>query len=324
MIKAYYIKRMRFTFFVLLCSLLALSLSPVQAREEGIAAVVNQDVISMTDLGDRMRLILVSSGLPNAPEVREKVGRQVIDSLIEEQLMMQEAGKQGVEVSESEIDQGFAALAAQNKIPSEEFKKMVQGSGVNLNTMRRQIKAQMGWTKVIQKVMRPKITVTDGDIDEYLGRIKANTGKEEYLLAEIFLPVSTPDQENDTRQLAQKLVVEIRDKKAPFQKVAQQFSRAPGAQSTGGLVGWMPQDQIPQEQQSAVLGLQENQITDPIRASDGYHIVALLKKRAISAETLPSRDDVVSAIGVQRLDRMQRSYLMDLKSSAFIENRVES
>ncbi len=314
----------RFYAIALVCLTGLLFVPAAHAREEGIAAVVNQDVISMTDLTDRMRLIFLSSGLPDTTEVRTKLAKQVIDSLIEEQLMMQEAQKLGFEISDSEVDQGFAALAGQNKVPPDQFKKMVVASGVNLNTMRRQIRAQMGWSKVIQKVMRPKITETDGDIDEYLGRVNANKGKQEYLLAEILLPVDKPEQESDVRQLAQKLVNEIRNNNAPFQKVAQQFSRAPGAQASGGDLGWLPQDQLPTELQGVVVTLQEGQITDPLRASDGYHIVALRKKRDITAETIPTRDSVISTIGLQRLDRMQRGYLLDLKSSAFIENRVES
>ncbi len=314
----------RFYVFALFCLMAVMLAPPAPAREEGIAAVVNQDVISMTDLTDRMRLIVISSGLPDKPEVRAKLAKQVIDSLIEEQLMMQEAGKQGLEISESEVDQGFAALAAQNKIPPEEFKKAVQSSGVNLNTMRRQIRAQMGWSKVIQKVMRPKITVTDGDVDEYLGRISASKGKQEYLLAEILLPVGTIADENDVRQLAMKLASEIRDNKAPFSKVAQQFSKAPGAQTTGGDLGWLQEDQLQQELRGHIIALQPNDITAPIRATDGYHIVMLRKKREITGESVPTRDAALSSIGIQRLDRVQRSYLMDLKSSAFIENRVQS
>lgn len=296
---------------------------PAIAGQEGIAAVVNQDVISMSDLNDRTMLIVISSGLPNTPEIRSKLSKQVMEGLIEEQLMLQESERREIEISDSEVQQGFATLAAQNKIPSEEFQKAVTQSGVNLATMRRQIRAQMGWSKVIQKVMRPKITITDSDVDAYLSRITANKGKEEYLLAEIMLPVDTPEQEADVRQLAMKLVSEMRAGKAPFSKVAQQFSKAPGA-PTGGDLGWMKQGQLPQELEAPLASLGAKQMTDPIRTTSGYHIMLMRDKRAITDETLPTRDAAMSAIGLQRLERMQRGYLMDLRSSAFIENRVAS
>jgi peptidyl-prolyl cis-trans isomerase SurA len=312
----------RFYLF-LLSSLAILFASPsVFANQEGIAAVVNQDAISMTDLSDRMKLIIISSGLPDTPEIRERLQPQIMNSLIDEQLMMQEAKKRDITVSDEEVEQGFASLAEKNKIPSEQFKKMISGSGVNIATMNRQIGAQMGWSKVIQKVMRPQITVTDGDIDEYLGRLVANKGKEEYLLAEIFLPVETPDQDVPMQQLAAKLANEMRTGKAPFQKVAQQFSKGAGA-AQGGDLGWMQQGQLPQELEAPLPALKPGEITNPLRSISGYHLLMLRDKRLLSDENMPSRDEVLSAIGVQRLDRMQRRYLLDLKSSAFIENRVQ-
>jgi peptidyl-prolyl cis-trans isomerase SurA len=311
-------------YFFLLLGLIGLSLAaPVNANQEGIAAVVNQDVISMSDLNDRTTLIIVSSGLPNTQDIRTKLTKQVMEGLIEEQLMLQEAERREIKISDSEVQQGFAALAQQNKISPEEFQKAVQQSGVNLATMRRQIRAQMGWSKVIQKAMRPRVTITDSDIDEYLARIASNKGKEEYLLAEIMLPVDTPEQENDVRQLAAKLVSEMRAGKAPFSKVAQQFSKAPGA-PTGGDLGWMKQGQLPQELEAPLAYLQPKQMTDPIRTTNGYHILLLRDRRAITDETLPTREAATNTIGLQRLERLQRGYLMDLKSSAFIENRVQS
>lgn len=311
--------------FVLFCSALLILFAPlnVYAREESIAAVVNQDAISMTDFTERMKLIAISSGLPNTPEIRAKLTPQIISSLIEEQLMIQEARKRNLTVTDADIERGFAELASQNKTDPAQFKKMITGSGIDINTMKRQISAQLGWSKVIQKVMRPQVTVTDADIDDEISRISASKGKQEYLLAEILLPVDGDSNEADVKQLADKLAIEIRNGKAPFSKVAQQFSKAPGA-SKGGDLGWVQEGQLQQELDSVIKTLNEKDISNPIRTASGYHILLLRGKRALSDESMPSREQVMSNIGLQRLDRMQRRYLMDLKTSAFIENRVQS
>lgn len=305
------------------CLLMAFSPATARAGEAGIAAVVNQDAISMSDLNERMKLIMASSGLPNNPDIRAKLTKQVIESLIEEQLMLQEAKRREITVTQAEIDQGFAQLAAQNKIPADKFAAMIAHSGVDISTMHRQIRAQLGWSKIIQKVMRPQVTVADADVDEYIARIAANKGKTENLVAEIFLPVDTPEQDSDVRQLAMKLVSEMRAGKAPFFKVAQQFSKAPGAPQ-GGNLGWMQQGQLPEELDAALATMKPQEISEAIRAATGYHILMLREQRQISDASIPSRDEVTSTIGIQRLERMQRRTLMDLKSAAFIENRVQS
>jgi peptidyl-prolyl cis-trans isomerase SurA len=318
---------MNFHIFTVLSALVLVALfTPLSAQaagEEKIAAVVNQDAITMSDLNDRIKLIAISSGLADAPGLRAKLLPQVLDSLIEEQLMVQEAKKDEVAVTDAEIEQGFATLAKQNNAEVAPFKEAIQRAGINLNTMRNQIRAQMGWSKVIAKVMRPEIDITDADVDDYITRIAANKGKTEYLVAEIFLPVDSQSQDNETKQLADRLVTDMKAGKAPFVKVAQQFSKAPGA-AQGGDRGWLQQGQLEEPLDSALQKMEKNGLSDPIRLTDGYHILLLRDSRTITDQSLPTRDQAMSALGLQRLDRAQRRYMMDLKSAAFVEKRAES
>jgi len=297
--------------------------APSVSSQGGIAAVVNQDAISMRDLNDRLHLLIISSGLPDNADLRARMTGQAIDSLINEQLMLQAAKKQNIDVDDKEIDDGFEQLAKQNKMSADEFKDMIGHAGVNIETMRRQIKSQLAWGKIIQKVMRPQIEISDADVDAYLAHVAVNKGKTEYLLAEIFLPVDSPSQQDDVKQLAEKLAAEIRAGQAPFFKVAQQFSKAPGAEQ-GGDRGWIQEGQLPDELDSALKAMKKDDLSQPIRSADGYHILYARDTRAITDENMPTRDQVYSAIGLQRLDLAQRRYLMDLKSAAFIDNRVKS
>lgn len=293
------------------------------AHTETIAAVVNSDAISMSDLADRIKLMTVSSGLPDTPDIRSKIAPQAISSLIEEQIMLQEADHQKIDVSKEEVDQGFATIAQQNNMDLDQFRKLVAASGMNPATMEHQIRSQIAWSKVVQKELRPKVIISDADIDGFISRVRANIGKNEYLAAEIFLPVENPGEDSDAHQLASRLVSEIRSGKAPFFKLAQQFSKAAGA-AQGGDLGWVQQGQLAEELDAALGNLQKNQVSDPVRTLNGYHILLLRDQRAISEQTVPTRDQAMTALGIERLERMQRRYLLDLKTSAFVENRVGS
>ena len=66
------------------------------APEMRIAAVVNDEVISVFDLASRMQMVMLSSNIPDTPELRERMGRQVLRSLIDERLQLQEAKRQNV------------------------------------------------------------------------------------------------------------------------------------------------------------------------------------------------------------------------------------
>jgi peptidyl-prolyl cis-trans isomerase SurA len=114
---------------------------------------------------------------------------------------------------------------------------------------------------------------------------------------------------------------ELQAKKAPFGPVAVQFSKAAGAEK-GGTLGWIQQGQLQPELEKALFALEEGGVSNPIRLTDGIHILNLQKKRTITEDSIPKADEMANMIGFERLDRAQQRALLDLKSAAFIDRRV--
>lgn len=290
------------------------------AQSFDIAATVNKDAISEADLNARIKLVLISAGLKNTKSNRAKVKSQALNSLIEEQLKIQEAERQDVGVTDEEVTQGFAAIAAQNKLEAAQFSVVLKQQGIPKTTLLNQIKAQVAWSKVIAKVLRPRVEVSENDMRAKMDRIKENMGKLEYKTSEIFLPVNDETEERQTMELARKLIQEIKSGNATFDVVATQFSESATAVD-GGDMGWVQDGQLPQELNIVVKSLTKGQISPPIRGLSGVHVLMVAEKRSVSGDTLPSEDDVLSSIGLERLDRLQQRYLSDLRSSAFIDMR---
>ena len=293
----------------------------VQAASETIFAVVNEDAITQSDVEDRMKLIMISSRMPNTQEMRDQLRPQILNTLIEEQLKFQEAARLEQVVTQEEIDSGFAQIAQQNNAPPEQFKEMIMRSGININTMYRQIESQSAWGKVVQTYIRPQISISDADVQDAMQRLKENIGETEYLLAEIFLPLEDPKEASELNLLANKLSQDLREQRVPFFKVAQQFSKSAGA-SSGGDLGWIQQSQLEEEISEVLAKMQPNEISTPVRTRTGYHILLLREKRTLSEDTMPSEAGMMNDIGTERLERMQRRHLQDLKAGAFIEQRV--
>ncbi|HEY8189730.1 MAG TPA: peptidylprolyl isomerase, partial [Micavibrio sp.] len=193
--------------------------------------------------------------------------------------------------------------------------------GIQLSTLRDQIRSQIAWGKVVQKKLRPQVEVTDNDVDEREHFLQTSLGKTQYRVAEIFLPVDSQQQDADVQGLAKRLTTEILQNKAPFPQVAAQFSQGAGA-AKGGDLGWIQEGQLPDPLNAALASMNDGDMTQPLRSPAGYHILLLRGKRTVQAENLPARDQIMNQIGTERLDRLQRRYLMDLKSGAFVERRV--
>jgi peptidyl-prolyl cis-trans isomerase SurA len=310
-------------FFVLAATILTgftVFAQPASAGKEGIAVIVNQDVVTISDVKDRLKLVAVSSGLPETPEILSKLKLQIVDMLIEEQVRSQEARRMEIKVSQEEITQAFAQIAEQNNIPEDQFRQMLTSRGIKLGTLNDQIRAQLMWNKVVQRKLRPQVDISDADIDSELEKLRGNIGKEQYQVAEIFLPVNDPKKEADAKAFAGKIVAQLKAHPELFSKIARQFSQAPGADQ-GGSLGWVSQGQLPEEIEREVQTMQVNGISQPIKTLSGYHIVSLQNKRSITEDILPSREDILQRLGNARLDLLQRRYMMDLRSSAFVEKR---
>ena len=313
------------TFKTLFLSLLALTMlgfsaQSVHAASFQIAATVNKDAISESDVDERIKLLFASSGIRRTPENLAKARPQALNSLVEEQLQIQEAAKQNLTVTDDQVAEGFAGMASQNSMTPEQFELVLKQQGIPKSTILRKIKAQIAWRNVVTKVLRPQIDVTETDVTARLDRLKANIGKTEYLTHEIFLPVVNSAEENSTKDLAGKLADEIKGGAAMFPMVAAQFSKSASA-AQGGALGWVQEGELPQELDVVMKSLAPNQISPPIRSLAGFYLITVPEKREITVETLPSEEDVLNAIGLERLDRLQQRYMSDIRSAAFIDQR---
>jgi len=257
--------------------LILLGGATASAQETRIAAVVNDDMISLGDLEARVRLVLLSSQLPDNEQVRQRVAPQVLRTLIDEKLEVQEAKRFNVTVSDDDVNNAFARLEQQNNMPKGGLEHVLSSHGIPLATLKDQISSSLLWNKLVEGKLVPSVSVSDEEIKDTLTRIKQEVGKSQYRVAEIFLSVDNPSQEADVKALADRLIDQIRQG-ASFSAVAQQFSQSPTA-AVGGDLGWLTRAELPHDIAEAVQGMRPGQLSVPIRSSGGFYILGLVDQR---------------------------------------------
>jgi peptidyl-prolyl cis-trans isomerase SurA len=266
-------------FFTAASALTLLAAPPAIAQQaEAVAAIVNDDVISTFDVRQRAMLILISSGIQPTQEAFQRVQGQALRSLIDESLQLQEAKQFKVEIDDREIDNAFAQLARNNNTSADGLRTELAKSGVGPSTLRRQLKAEMAWQRLVGGRFGSRVRISDVQVRDTLARIAASASKTQYLISEIFLPAESEADAKDATEAATRLIEEM-GKGAPFGAVARQFSAAPSA-AAGGDLGWITQTELRPELQGAVQALQPGQVSTPVRTSSGIYIVALRELRA--------------------------------------------
>ncbi|MGQ0663216.1 MAG: peptidylprolyl isomerase [Pseudomonadota bacterium] len=271
---------------ILLLALIAVPGARAQ-QVQNIVAVVNDDVISMYDLVNRIRIVQVTSGLEDTPESRRRLQPQVLRGLIDEKLQMQEAARVNISLSDAELDQAIARIEEVNRMPPGGLEDYIRSSGLDRRSVLAQIRVSVTWQKVMSRRLRPTLQIGGDEVQEVLAKLRASQGTTEYLLGELFLAVDSPDLEDEVRQTAQSLIHQMRGG-ASFGAIAQQFSQSASAGS-GGDIGWVQKGQLDEAIERAIENLRRGQVTEPIRTVAGFYVYLLRESRTMAA---PSAGDV--------------------------------
>lgn len=245
------------------------------------AAVVNDEVISVLDLEMRVRLALLTSGLPDSQQQRQRVAPQVLENLIDERLQMQEARRVGVEVSSEEVDEQVQRIARGNNMSTRQLTQSLENSGVMPQIFREQIRANIAWQKVVGQRIRPEVQLGPEEVEGAVERLRAQEGEQQMQAREIFLAVGGPEAEQRVRNTAERLIQQL-EQGADFEALAREFSQSATA-PVGGDLGWVTAQGLPQAVADELNNARNGEIVGPVRTFSGIHIVQLMDRRRITA-----------------------------------------
>jgi peptidyl-prolyl cis-trans isomerase SurA len=251
--------------------------APTPEMQTQIAAVVNDQVISVYDLISRVRIVLLSSNLPDTPENRQHIANQVLHQLIDEKLELQEAKKKSVTASDSEVETAIGLIEKQNNMKPGGLNAFLKAQNIDRGSLVDQITASIVWGKLVRRQASETTEISDQEIDEAMAREKEHANEPEARVAELFLAVDTPAQEGEVRATADRLIDQMR-KGARFSAIAQQFSQSATA-AVGGDLGWIRPDQLSPELAKTITGMRVGELSPPIRTGAGFYILLVLDRR---------------------------------------------
>jgi peptidyl-prolyl cis-trans isomerase SurA len=248
---------------------------------ERIAAVVNDEVISVYDLESRVNLLMTTGRVPDTVEARRRIAPQVLRSLINERLQLQEAKKRSISVSDQEIKQALANIERDNRIPQGQLETILKQQNVEIQSLEDQLRANLAWSKLVRRQFRQDIAIGDDEIEEVMNRVRSSQGQTQYRVAEIFLPFDSPDEEAEVLRTARRLVGEVRAG-AQFDVLARQFSQSASAPA-GGDLGWVNRGEMDEAVASVIDALKSGEVSEPLRRPTGFQIFLIRDARKLSS-----------------------------------------
>ena len=241
-------------------------------------AIVNGDVITGTDVDQRLALVLLANGGRVSDEEKERLRVQVLRNLIDESLQIQEAKSNEITIDRAEINQSFARVATNFRQSIDAFGKYLRDNRSSERTMKRQIEGELAWSRLLRRRVEPFINVSDEEVKQIVDRLTASKGTSEYRVSEIYLS-ATPENSAEIFANGRRIIDQIRQG-GSFQAYARQFSEASTA-AVGGDLGWVRAAQLPEQLAQAAQEITVGQIAGPIEIPGGFSILYLTDTRQV-------------------------------------------
>jgi peptidyl-prolyl cis-trans isomerase SurA len=241
-------------------------------------AIVNDAVLTGTDVDQRLNLIIALNKLSLKPEERDQYRFMILRQLIDETLQIQEAKANEITIDAKDIDQSFGSIARRMQKTPEQMRAFLRQSGASERTMRKQIEGEIAWQRVLRR--KVDVNVSEEEANAVIERLKAAQGSEEYHVYEIYMN-STEDRKQEVYAGMQRIIQQMKEG-APFDYLAKTYSES-STKGQGGDLGWvrLAPGILPDDMAKAVEEMSPGQVAGPIPLATGFTVVYLADKRKV-------------------------------------------
>jgi peptidyl-prolyl cis-trans isomerase SurA len=252
-------------------------------------AIVNGEVITQTDIDQRLALLAIANNQPIPANEIERLRQQVLSNLIDETLQIQAAKAEEIEITDADIDKTVARVAGNVKQTPDQMAAYLKSRGSSIRSIRRQIQGEIAWRRLQSKKIESTVSVGDEEVQAVIDKLTASKGAEEFRVGEIFIS-SNSANEAQAAASAQR-VYNALQQGGSFVGYARQFSEASTA-AVGGDLGWVRPEQLPEQLAQAIKQMRPGMVSPPIKLAGGYSIIAVQDVRKIL--TADPRDSILS------------------------------
>lgn len=290
-------------------------------------AIVNEDTITLSEVNELGRSffkkITEETPADRLPETLQQARSTVIDKLIDKKLMVQEAKKLNIQVSDQEVDTALQRVLANNKTTMEQFRKEMTAMGMNEKQYKEELREQILSSKLINHEVRTKVVVTEEKIlDYYDANYTEQVGDGGYYLLQIgcLWGDATPTREEAKSKA--KTARDLAEDGKDFKELARKYSDLPSA-ADGGDLGSFQKDEMAPFMRDAVVGLKSGEISPIVEADNGYHFFKLVSgqegKIVAKVPYESVKEEIREKLSQQAMEARFKDWLKSIRDQAYIK-----
>ena len=285
------------------------------------AVTVNQDVITVYDIQQRIALTLLQTRTEPTAENSRQIASATIDALITEKLFQEEAERHDLLPEDAEIDAFISEFERERQIPPGGVKPILGEAGIDYQTFRQSIMARITQDKLVGMLDFFEIVVTDQEVAREKQRLsrKINEDKAEQVRVQTIFLSSDTSNPNQLEQTMQNLRRTL-EQGAEFSALARQLSNDASSRF-GGDLGWLDPEDLHPDIQPWLKSAIPNEISPTFTLPFGVALFKFLDRRS-GTLTLPPDADIRQKLGQLKLNNQLRSFRRQLWQQAVIDHKV--
>jgi peptidyl-prolyl cis-trans isomerase SurA len=299
-------------------------------------ALVNGKEIKRADVDKYYRTRVNPEGQEPSQEEALSLKLNVLDELINNEILLERAKKLNLEASDGEVEDKFTEL--KSPYTEDEFQRQLKDRNVSVSDLKSDLRRQLSITKLLNREVVAKISITDQDVTEFYNANKAqfNVAEPQYRIAQI---VVTPRKEPQIRnrknddatneaeaQRKVKMLLDRLNSGADFAQLAMDYSEDMNSAATGGDLGYVPESALNQSDpllKKMVMGMKPGQVSPPLGLKDGYRILKLVTRESPGQRNIsdPQVQQTIRDTLRNRKEQLLRSaYLAIARDEARVRN----
>ncbi len=255
--------------------------APISSAQFTPIAVVNDDIITQYDVENRVRFVMATGGAPASAESAKQLYPEILQTLINEQLQLQEAARYNIDVTSEEISNAIAGIEKERGREEGALVEFLASSNIPYDTLKRQIESQIAWSKLLQRNVVSDISISKAE----MRRMEETEAKrmsrvKEVKLASVIIPIGA--QAEQSQKLADTILKDIKAGQ-PLNAVAAKYNLPAQAFVSPA---WLPYNQVAPQMQQIIDEMEgDSGVSEVVRTPNGLQIIMLQGKRVSDYST---------------------------------------
>ncbi len=293
-----------------------------------VIAVVNDDVITQYELESTVELVLKRYEQSIRPEEREKITAEarkaLLDRMIEDLILRQEARRLGITVREEELNAAIQESLAKRNVSMDNLREILIKEGTDYERYREATRSDMIKQRILQREIRPRVTVTNEDIgayyqehrDEYEGKLRVRL-----LMITLPFPAGSDEAQKELQRAKAESILKRIQAGEYFEALANENSQ--GQERSGGDIGYVEKGSMNPIIEEVAFNLKPGEVSGVIETPQGFYLIKALDKRGGGNLSLKAtRAEVDERIFSEKMGKAYTEWLAEKRQKAHIEIRL--